>query len=249
MKQYGLIGYSLRHSFSKNYFREKFQKENIPDCDYGLFPLSEIGEFPNLLEKMNFYGLNVTFPYKEKIMPYLDGLDSEAEAVGAVNTIHFNRKGNSLYLKGFNTDVIGFRQSLLPHLNDRHDRALIFGSGGAAKAVAHVLKSLSVDFLFVSRNPKQKRQIAYAEIEDSTLKSHRLLINCTPLGTFPKPEEMIPIEVGAIGAEHLVYDLVYHPERTKLIRQAAKQGAKTLNGLQMLKLQADASWKIWNLKN
>jgi len=246
MKLYGLIGFPLTHSFSKKYFLNKFEKEKISYCHYELFSLSSLRQFEDLLQTKELAGLNVTIPYKEKIIPYLDELDTLAAEIGAVNTIKIDQGQSLPFLKGYNTDLIGFRNSLKPYLTSAHDRALIFGSGGASKAVARVLSDLSIPYFFVSRNPMNSEQVAYSEISPEALKGFRLLINCTPLGTYPKVDEMIPLDLNGLGEKHLVYDLVYHPAETKLMRLAAEKGATTLNGLSMLKLQAEASWEIWS---
>lgn len=246
MKVFGLIGKSLTHSFSKKFFSDKFQDEKIARAIYELLPIEEIGQLPNLIEThQNLVGLNVTIPFKETVIPYLNELDPVAAEVGAVNTIKISRNKNGFHLKGFNTDVIGFKEAIKPFLGIEHNRALIFGSGGASKAVAYVLEQFKLPFFFVSRTKQNFNTISYQDIDEEVIKSFRLLINTTPLGTFPEVEAMIPVSLKGIGAKHLVIDLIYNPAETKLIRLAKKQHAATLNGLSMLQLQAEASWKIW----
>ncbi|MEX2379623.1 MAG: shikimate dehydrogenase [Vicingaceae bacterium] len=248
MQQFGLIGNPLTHSFSKSYFEEKFKEENINSCQYDLYPLSNIQAFePLIKENVKLKGLNVTIPYKESVMPFLDEIDPVAQSIGAVNTIAFEQVNGQLYLKGYNTDVIGFRQSLKPFLAKEHHRALIFGTGGASKAVAFVLKQLDIPFYKVSRNPNNKLlTIAYDDLDAKAIESFPLLINTTPLGMYPKLDSMPPIDLSGIGPNHLVYDLVYNPEESKLLKEAKKKNALCVNGLSMLKLQADAAWEIWN---
>ena len=244
MKRYGLVGKVLSYSYSTDYFSEKFHKSSITDCVYNDFELDSIDEFHQLLKKNeDLKGLNVTIPYKESILPFLDEIDSVAEAVRAVNTIKFESNGK---LKGFNTDVIGFRNSIKPFLDPNHTRALIFGTGGASKAISYVLSNLGMPFYFVSRKPSGAKEISYNDLDRSSIESFRFLINCTPLGTFPNVDGIIPIDTDAIGNRHLVYDLVYNPKESRLLQIAKQQGAIAVNGLSMLKIQAEESWKIWN---
>jgi shikimate dehydrogenase len=243
MNTYGLVGKSLSHSFSKEYFSQKFKKESISNCTYVNVELENISEFRNALKEYpDCKGLNVTIPYKKLIIPFLDEIDPIAENIGAVNTIKFLENGN---LKGYNTDVIGFRNSIKPFLNLYHTRALIFGTGGASKAIAFVLKDLGIPFYYVSRSPKSKKEIRYEDLDKISIASFRFLINCTPMGTFPDVEKMIPIDVEGIGNKHLVYDLVYNPEETLLLKKAKEKGAIAVNGLSMLRIQAEESWRIW----
>lgn len=247
MRRFGLIGKSLAHSFSKDFFSAKFKSEAISDASYDLFPLDEISQLPELISKQkSLIGLNVTIPYKEIVLPFMDEIDPIASEIGAVNTIKINRTGNSIHLKGYNTDVVGFKEAIKPFLGIEHNRALIFGTGGAAKAVASVLKQYQLPYFFVSRNTENKNTISYKDIDSNVIKSFRLLINATPLGTFPEIDEMIPISLDGMGSTHLVIDLIYNPPETKLIRLAKSYEANTLNGLSMLQFQAEAAWKIWN---
>lgn len=244
MKTYGLIGYPLEHSFSGKYFAEKFEKENIQDCEYRLFPFENIQEFENL-KQQDIAGLNVTIPYKEQIIPYLDELDQHAEAIGAVNVIQFNN-GKT---KGYNSDYYGFKDSLLNFLPSRFkSAALILGSGGASKAIKQVLIDLSIPFRTISR--KEGFDFTYEELNDrpEIFDDYHLIINTTPLGTFPKTEEKPKLPYQAITKNHYLYDLVYNPSETAFMKAGAVQGAKTINGLEMLVGQAEKSWEIWNKK-
>lgn len=241
-KTYGLIGKKLDHSFSASYFAQKFENENIKDVEYLNFSLKTIDEFKTLLaSNKNIAGLNVTIPYKQAIIPFLDDLSADAKKIGAVNTIEF-KNGK---LIGHNTDVIGFEESLKPLLNKKHKAALIFGTGGASKAVAFVLKKLRIPFKVVSRT-KTKKTIVAKEVKKKTLREYEILINTTPLGTFPNVDECVDITYQGLTVYHLAYDLVYNPEETLFLQKAKKQGSKIKNGREMLELQAEASWKIWN---
>ena len=242
-RTFGLIGETLSYSFSKDYFIQKFQREGILDTSYRNYELPSIQEFPQILGDKTLQGLNVTIPYKESIIPFLDELDPIAQEVGAVNTINVNEEG---YLKGYNTDVIGFRNSIKPFLDPNHSRALIFGTGGASKAIAFVLEELQIPYYFVSRTTQGDRVISYQDLDRSSIASFRFLIHCTPTGTYPDVDQMIPIDVDGIGEKHFVYDLVYNPEQSRLLKAAHERGAITVNGLSMLRMQAEASWKIWN---
>ena len=247
MRTFGLIGYPLSHSFSQKYFTEKFVREGIPDAHYELFPLQNISELPDLLYRHpDLCGLNVTIPYKTAVIPYLHALDSTAQAVGAVNCVRIR---NNL-LTGFNTDVVGFEQSLRPVIANWQPpegiQALILGTGGAAKAVAWVLQNMGISYRFVSRQPEGKDQILYNTIAGLSPDVYRIVINTTPLGTYPNVDVCPPIPFDWLQAEHLVYDLVYNPPETLLLRLAAERGCKVKNGLEMLHLQAEAAWKIWS---
>lgn len=247
MRQFGLIGKQLSHSFSKKYFENKFKLEQITNAQYKLFELESINQFKELITATpSLQGLNVTIPYKEEVIPFLDELDAIASEVGAVNTISFQRNKNGVpYLKGYNTDVIGFEESLKPSLNNSNIRALIFGTGGASKAIAYVLDKLEITYQWVSRNPTNINTISYEQVNKSILNNHHLLINCTPLGMFPNTKEYIPINPEYINETHIVYDLVYNPLETKLLSIAKAKGAQTINGLSMLEFQAEAAWKVW----
>ena len=243
MKQFGLIGYPLSHSFSKGYFAEKFAKENINDSKYDTFPLAKIEDFIPLCEAYpSLVGLNVTIPYKEQIIPYLDSLDVEAKAIGAVNTIKFHN-GQKI---GYNSDCYGFEMSLIPLLQPHHTSALILGTGGASKAVEYVLKKLNISYQYVSRN-KTENTITYAELnEGNKLQNTHLIINTTPVGMYPNTDTCPPIMYNQLNAHFLLYDLVYNPEETLFLKHGKACGAQTKNGLEMLYLQAERSWQIWN---
>lgn len=245
MKQYGLIGYPLTHSFSKKYFTDKFNKENISDCFYELFNIENINLFPNIIkENPNLKGLNVTIPYKELILPFLTNIDDTAKKIGAVNTIKINDKNNQL--KGYNTDYYGFKKSLKPFLDINHERALIFGTGGASKTVKYVLNELNIDCLLVSRNPKNENEIAYKDINNYVIKHHQLIVNTTPVGMFPNTENYPLFNYEYLTQKHLLYDLIYNPTETEFLKKGKLKGSNILNGMEMLKFQAEKSWEIWN---
>ncbi|WP_285009998.1 shikimate dehydrogenase family protein [Pedobacter faecalis] len=247
MRKFGLIGFPLSHSFSKKFFTEKFQKEQIAGCSYELYPIREIGMLPALLaENTTLEGINVTIPYKLDVMPFLTEVDEAALEIGAVNCISVDRCADALFLKGYNTDAYGFEQSLLPLLEHHHRKALIFGDGGAAKAVKYVLKKLKIPFLVVSRRLSDKT-IPYEQLNPVLLAEYTVLINTTPLGMSPDYETYPLFPYEALTPEHLAYDLVYNPEETTFLRKVRERSGKTKNGLEMLYLQAERSWHIWNL--
>ena len=242
MRAFGLIGYPLGHSFSKKYFADKFEREGITGNVYELYPLEQIGQIGDLLNSNpNLAGLNVTIPYKEQVIAYLDTMSPVVEEIGACNCIHI-QDGR---LMGHNTDVIGFSRSLLPKLKPHHKKALILGTGGSSKAVAYTLKELNIPFLQVSRNPSEG-MIGYEEMDQSMLEAHTLLINTTPVGMYPDIEKAPAIPYQFIGADHYLFDLVYNPERTRFLQEGAMRGATVENGSDMLVIQAEASWEIWN---
>jgi shikimate dehydrogenase len=241
-KTYGLIGRNISYSFSKEYFSEKFKSENIENTTYLNFDLNTINEFPEIfISTESIKGLNVTIPYKETIIPYLDKINSKATRIGAVNTIRLTKKG---HLKGYNTDEYGFRKSILPLLENHHKKALILGTGGASKAIAFALKKLHIPYQFVSR--KTDNNFDYNSLTETVIKEHQIIINCTPLGTHPNIDDCPNIPYYAISDKHLLYDLIYNPEETTFLRKGRENGAKTCNGLKMLELQAEKAWKIWN---
>ncbi|MDG1476397.1 MAG: shikimate dehydrogenase [Vicingaceae bacterium] len=243
MKKYGLIGQTLSHSFSKKHFEEKFKNENIKDCSYSLFELKNIEELTALIKNsINIKGLNVTIPYKEKVLPFLNDIDPVAKEIGAVNTI----KITDNKLKGYNTDYYGFKKSLKPFLDINHERALIFGTGGASKTVKYVLNELNIDCLLVSRNPKNDDEISYDDVNEYVIKHHQIIVNTTPIGMFPKIEPFPKFDYKNLTSKHLLYDLIYNPLETEFLKRGKQQSCITLNGLQMLKLQAEKSWEIWN---
>ena len=242
MKHYGLIGKSLEHSFSKTWFSKKFEKENLK-AEYHNLECPDIQAIVDLLANSKFSGLNVTIPYKEQVMPLLDAVDAEAREIGAVNTIAF-QNGKTL---GFNTDVFGFHQSIKPFLTSQHERVLILGTGGASKAVAWVLRKIGLEVRFVSRQPSAG-VLSYEEVNAYVLRYFRLIVNTTPLGTFPETEQAPAIPYEFLTPDHLLYDLIYNPAETRFLQQGRLKGAATINGLDMLQQQAERSWEIWNSK-
>ena len=247
MKIFGLIGKKLTHSFSPEYFRRKFEELKI-DAKYSLFELNEITDFQNLiLTNPDISGLNVTIPYKKEIIHYLTELDDVACQIGSVNTIRFIRKDQNLILKGYNTDVIGFENTLLQLLDAKEGvQALILGTGGSAASVAYVLNKQKIPFLSVSRNPKTENEISYREINKGLIQENKLIINASPVGMFPNIAEAPSIPYHFLGKAHFLYDLVYNPLETEFLKRGKMQGAKTMNGIKMLEAQAEDAWKIWN---
>lgn len=241
MKQYGLIGKTLDHSFSKSYFENKFITEHLQNASYSNFPLQSIEEFKSLIKKKTFSGLNITIPYKTSIIPFLDELSEEAKSIGAVNTIYFKNKK----LIGYNTDYIGFIKAIKPFLKNKMEKALILGTGGASKAVVFALKKIGIKCLCVSRLPN-KYQLSYNEINNLVLKYHLLIVNTTPLGTYPNINECPNIPYKYVTEKHLLVDLVYNPEETLFLKKGRKNLASILNGKSMLIHQAEEAWKIWN---
>ena len=245
MKKFGLIGYPLGHSFSKNFFNEKFHSENI-DAEYVNFEIPSIKEFPKiLLENPNLAGMNVTIPYKEQVIPYLDELVPDAKTIGAVNVIKIIRQKGKTKLIGHNSDIIGFMQSIEPLLESQHKKALILGTGGASKAVFHGLTQLGVEAKFVSRTPKEG-MFTYEDLTPEVMDEYKVIVNCTPVGMYPRADEYPNIPYECITPNHLLYDLLYNPNTTLFMKKGADKGAVTKNGLEMLLLQAFAAWDIWN---
>lgn len=241
MRKFGLIGYPLSHSFSKAYFEKKFDRENILDAEFQNYPLEHIEEFPALIESIqDLKGLSVTIPYKESIIPYLTELDETAQAVGAVNMIKFV-DGK---LIGYNTDAWGFAKSLLGMVSPDIKKALIIGNGGAAKAVKYVLNRIGIQYQIVNRT-KTDGVLSFDELNDDFISSIQLLVQTTPVGTSPNINEMPPIPMGAVSSKHRAFDLIYNPEETLFLKSMRERGAKTKNGLEMLKAQAEESWKLW----
>lgn len=241
--QYGLIGKNISYSFSKKYFTEKFALGNLNGYVYENFDLQSIEDFPKLItENPELKGLNVTIPYKEEIIPYLNKLSKKAAQIGAVNVIRFTKKGT---LKGYNSDYYGFKKSLKPLLQSHHKKALILGTGGAAKAVAFALNELGILYTFVSREEKEG-MIDYDRINATTFDNYHIIINCTPLGTSPNTKEFPPIPYIFFTEKHIAFDLIYNPEETQFLKKAKKKGAITKNGYDMLVFQAKKAWKIWN---
>lgn len=242
MLRFGLIGKNISYSFSRSYFTEKFQKMGI-SASYENFDLPEIYGLKNVLkETKDLKGLNVTIPYKQQVIPFLDELDRTAAEIGAVNTIKIseNRK-----LKGYNTDHSGFVGSIEPLLKNHHKKALILGTGGASKAIAYGLKSLGISFTYVSRKASEI-SISYEDLSEEIMKNHPVIVNCTPLGTSPQIHEYPSIPIEFITSKHLVFDLIYNPSQTELMKLASAKGAVVANGSKMLELQAEHAWKIWN---
>jgi shikimate dehydrogenase len=239
---FGLIGYPLSHSFSKKYFTEKFEKEKIIACRYELFPIASVGDLKTILENNpTLCGLNVTIPYKESVIQYLNGMTEAVSEIGACNCIQIN-DGK---LTGYNTDVIGFEKMIRPYLKTYHKKALILGTGGAAKAVAWVFKKLGIDYLYVSR-VSGNNKIAYTEIDARVMDSYKIVVNTTPLGMAPNLEGNPDIPFDKASDQHLFIDLIYNPEKTRFLSLASEKGATIVNGMKMLIIQAEESWKIWN---
>ena len=248
MDKYGLIGYPLGHSFSIRYFNQKFKDEDI-DAVYENFEIPSIDLLPEVLDSNpNLKGLNVTIPYKQKVIPYLDSISPEARAIGAVNVIKVVHNGKNIKLKGYNSDVIGFTQSIEPMLEPRfHKKALILGTGGASKAIDYGLKSLGLETVFVSRY-ERPGTIQYDKITPEVVQEYNVIVNCTPLGMYPKTEECPQLPYEAMDSRTILYDLIYNPDETMFMKRGAERGANVKNGLEMLLLQAFASWEFWHEK-
>lgn len=247
MDKYGLIGYPLGHSFSIGYFNEKFANEDI-DAIYSNYEISSVEQLPEILDtNPELKGLNVTIPYKEKVISYLDKITPEARAIGAVNVIKVSHEGKDIVLKGFNSDVIGFTKSIEPLLEKYHKKALILGTGGASKAVNFGLKSLGLETVFVSRYERPDT-IQYDKITPEVIKEYNVIVNCTPCGMYPHTDECPNLPYEAMDTHTLLYDLIYNPDETLFMQKGRAQGAVVKNGLEMLLLQAFASWEFWNEK-
>ncbi|ADY53574.1 shikimate dehydrogenase [Pseudopedobacter saltans DSM 12145] len=248
MKKFGLIGYPLGHSFSEKYFTEKFNNLGLIDHCYKLYPIEVMANgFPKLLEENPLLcGINVTIPHKIEVMGFLDEIDEAAAAIGAVNCIKITRTAdNKKNLKGYNTDAYGFESSIKPFLEPHHKKALILGNGGAAKAVKYVLGKLGIEYKFVSRNPKEG-MLSYADLTKEILEDYHIIINSSPVGTYPNVTEKPELPYEFISDKHLFYDLIYNPAETVFLAKGREKGAKTKNGYEMLELQAEKSWEIWN---
>lgn len=244
MRLLGLIGFPLEHSFSPAWFTNKFKESGDLNIDYKLFPLESVNDFPSLLlEEPELIGLNVTIPYKEQIIPFLDELDETARLIGAVNTIKISKSDGTIHTKGFNTDYPGFRKSLED--NTPGNNALILGTGGAARSVAFALDQMMISYKFVSRSDNASRALKYPELTREMISEHTLIINTTPLGMYPDTETFPKIPYHYLSADHLLFDLVYNPEKTLFLQKGAKYGARTVNGLKMLQYQADISYQIF----
>lgn len=243
MKLYGLIGYPLGHSFSKQYFTEKFEKEGLTDCRFEAFPIESILEFPGLLRTNPLLrGLSVTIPYKEQVLPYVDHYSDAVKAIGATNSISI-KNGR---LTAYNTDIVGFEKSFVPLLQPQHRAALVLGTGGASKAVQYVLRKLGVDFLVVTRNKTQPNQISYNEIDGAVMTTYTVIINCSPVGMYPAVDAAPELPYSLVTPQHYLYDLVYKPAETLFLQHGKASGATIKNGYDMLLLQAEESWRIWN---
>ncbi|MBT8288980.1 MAG: shikimate dehydrogenase [Bacteroidia bacterium] len=239
--KFGLVGRHIEYSFSRHFFNEKFKNEGLPYY-YQNFDLEDLSGFRAVLEQnSDLKGLNVTIPYKESIIPYMDRLSKTAKRIGAVNTIKFTKKGN---LKGYNTDAFGFKNSLKPLLSKHHQSALILGTGGASKAIVYVLIKLGLSFNYVSRS-KRDNGFTYDELTAEIIKTHQIIINCTPLGTFPNVDECPNLPYEHLDTRHLLFDLIYNPSMTEFMNRGASQGAQVSNGKKMLELQAEKAWSIW----
>lgn len=264
MKHYGLIGFPLSHSFSKKFFTEKFKTEGITDARYDLYPIEHIKDLQNLLdEHPDICGLNVTIPHKINVLPFLDWIEHDARTAGAVNCIRVTAespieaafsgeigvKDHDFRLEGYNTDIYGFEESLKPLIGDGNDDALVLGDGGAAKAVKCVLENLGITYKVVTRKPTHHADnILFKDLQPHHILQHKLIINTTPLGTHPNIDECPPIPYDFIGENHILYDLIYNPEETLFLKHGRERGAVTKNGYEMLVLQAEKSWEIWNSK-
>lgn len=240
MKKFGLIGKTLGHSFSQGFFSKYFKENNI-NASYQNFELDSIEEVRSLL-KSDVVGFNVTIPYKEAIIPFLDDVDENAKNIGAVNVVY---RSKDKWI-GANTDAYGFGQAVKPFLANQHEKALLLGTGGASKAIAYYLKGLGIDVLYLSRNPQKELEFSYDEVNEFMLDACQLIVNCTPVGTFPNIHDCIDLPFEFLTENHLVVDLIYNPEETEFIKRAKQQNAMVMNGLSMLKHQALKSFEIWN---
>ncbi|WP_431122339.1 shikimate dehydrogenase family protein [Flagellimonas flava] len=240
--RFGLLGKNISYSFSQGYFTKKFEELGLEDYSYENFDLPQISDFETLVAQNSLSGINVTIPYKEQVIPYLSRMDKTASAIGAVNVIKFDPKG----LTGFNTDFYGFQKSLEPFLQAHHTKALILGTGGASKAIRFVLDALGIAHRFVSRS-KKENQFTYKELDREIMEDHTVIINCTPLGTYPNINEKPDIPYSFILEKHLLFDLIYNPQKTAFLASGEAQGAAICNGQKMLEFQAEKAWEIWNM--
>jgi len=246
MNKLGLLGKNISYSFSKSYFKEKFKNENINNTTYENFDIKNINAFPSIIkETEGLKGMNVTIPYKEQVMPFLDKINKKAKAIGAVNTIKITKKGK---LIGYNTDCYGFKKTLKPHIKSHHKKALILGTGGASKAIAFTLKEMGITYQYVSRTLSDRVGFSYNTLTENDVKNHQIIINCSPVGTFPNVKDCPNIPYQSINENHILFDLIYNPEETKFLKLGKKHKADTINGLGMLEFQAEKAWSIWNLK-
>jgi shikimate dehydrogenase len=247
MRKFGLIGFPLGHSFSKQYFTNKFINESIPDCSYENYELERLDIIKDLiLNDFEICGLNITIPYKSEVIKYLDDADNEAVEIGAVNVLKISYKDGIPFLKGFNTDIFGFRESLTPHLSGTGiKRAIILGTGGSSKAISYVLKKLGIEIIQVSRG-SGAGAISYNELTDKILIENQLIVNTTPLGMFPNIDNKPDLNYNCLNENHILFDLIYNPALTAFLKMGKERGCKLIEGLEMLHLQAEKSWDIWN---
>lgn len=245
MKTFGLIGKKLSHSFSRGYFSKKFELLGLTDHHYLNYELATLDELPDLIQRVKPSGLNVTIPFKEDVIQFVDQLSKEAEEIGAVNVLQIKNINNNIEVVGHNTDAFGFHQSIKPFFEGHYERALILGTGGASKAVAYVLTQLGVSLTYVSRNPSEG-QLSYDEINEYVMAFHPMIVNTTPVGMFPNQDEKVAIPYECLTDKHFLVDLIYNPEETLFLKEGKARGAKTLNGLSMLHQQAEKAWEIWN---
>lgn len=245
MNKLGLLGKNISYSFSRTYFKEKFKKEQITNTTYENFDIESIDLFPSIIKNtQNLKGMNVTIPYKQAVMPFLDEINEKAAKIGAVNTIKITKSGK---LVGYNTDCYGFKKSIKQHLKPQHNKALILGTGGASKAIAYTLNELNINFNYVSRNIRNGITFSYDTLTEKDIENHLIIVNCTPLGTFPNIEDCPNIPYSAITKNHVLFDLIYNPEETKFLNHGKQKGATIINGLKMLEQQAEKAWDIWKL--
>ena len=242
IKRFGLIGRNIAYSFSRGYFKQKFETENLQDYTYENFDLNQIEALKKILTQKNIYGLNVTSPYKREVVPFLDRLSATAEKMNAVNTIKFHEDGS---ISGHNTDVFGFEKSLLEIVSTPPKKALILGTGGASSAVAYVMKKLNIEFSYISRSAGANT-IQYEMVDEKVMDEHHLIINASPVGTFPDIEVAPQLPYSFLTDDHVLYDLIYNPPETRFLQEGKKRGCKILNGQKMLEYQAEKSWEIWN---
>jgi len=243
---FGLIGYPLSHSFSRKFFTEKFSNEAI-DAEYLNFELENISQLPHVIAAHpDLEGLNVTIPYKEQVIKFLDYTDEAAAQIHAVNTIRIHRSGHHVSLQGYNTDIEGFQESIKPLIQKHHHKAMVLGTGGASKAVVKALSNLGIDSILISRNPEDKEDLSYSDLDEDVMDNYKIIVNTTPIGAYPNIEGCPEIPFELITQKHLLFDLVYNPEVTEFLKLGKQRGAVIKNGLEMLHIQALASWKIWN---
>jgi shikimate dehydrogenase len=247
MRKFGLIGFPLGHSFSKLYFSNKFMSESIQDCSYDNYEIEELSLLKNIIsDDPEICGLNVTIPYKSEVFSYLDFVDDEAVAVGAVNVLKIERTGKKPFVKGFNTDIFGFKKALTPQIDVRKiNKAIVLGTGGSSKAVTYVLKNLDIEITHVSRSPGEN-SISYSDLTDDILHEHKLIVNTTPLGMYPNINAKPRLNYSCLTESHILFDLVYNPAMTTFLQKGHEKGSRIIGGIQMLHYQAEKSWEIWN---